>query len=441
MEDLEKIAARMAARAAEEDGVRLKKLERIVAEKMEAVDRMEETMQDLEKIAARKTAARAAEEDGERVKELERIVAEKMATVERMEETMRELETIASERTAPSTKEQEALANHPIQTINTPDNESIHDTSVSTFSNSLVGVDSANLQSRSSRSVTLDNHNDRLGTFSFAPVCPPSKRADKKYGRRIAEEPVEPTTKLVHRKILRGPPRKASLSSIASTVSTKTRNDRIREAIERTDPRLVHPDGINVPRVNRGGCVMSFSSTGGRAGLSQRMDRVEPELGVEEAEVVQEPDIGVDAKDRERILAEPVEPMTPSNHMERAHKPLRKASLSSMASSISIMTGNERAQEAIGRRTDPRLLQPDGTKNVPRVNRGGQATSFGGTGTRSTISQRIVRVEQALGIEEDEGVEEPVGGGDTKDRKRIVERPVEPMANSVWAFQNTLPKL
>jgi len=47
----------------------------------------------------------------------------------------------------------------------------------------------------------------------------------------------------------------------ASSVSIKTRNDRIKDIKEATDPRLIHPDGQNVPRLNRKGNIMSMSST------------------------------------------------------------------------------------------------------------------------------------------------------------------------------------
>ena len=62
------------------------------------------------------------------------------------------------------------------------------------------------------------------------------------------------------------------LSSIASSVNVKSHNDRIKDIKEATDPRLLHPDGMNVPRLNSKGGVMMLSGTGGRLNIFQRID-------------------------------------------------------------------------------------------------------------------------------------------------------------------------
>jgi hypothetical protein len=68
------------------------------------------------------------------------------------------------------------------------------------------------------------------------------------------------------------PPQKGSLSSLASSLKTKSRVDRIQEIKILTDPKLLHPDGMNVPRLNAKGDVMSMSSTTGRKNIFQRID-------------------------------------------------------------------------------------------------------------------------------------------------------------------------
>jgi len=67
-------------------------------------------------------------------------------------------------------------------------------------------------------------------------------------------------------------PQKGSLSSLASSLKTHSRADRIKEIQIRTDPKLLHPDGMNVPRLNARGDVMSMSSTTGRMNVFERIE-------------------------------------------------------------------------------------------------------------------------------------------------------------------------
>ncbi|KAL7427209.1 hypothetical protein ACHAXM_000747 [Skeletonema potamos] len=68
------------------------------------------------------------------------------------------------------------------------------------------------------------------------------------------------------------PQTKGSLSSLASSLKTKSRADRIKEIKILTDPKLLHPDGMNIPRLNAKGDVMSMSSTTGRMNVFERIE-------------------------------------------------------------------------------------------------------------------------------------------------------------------------
>ncbi|KAL7538353.1 hypothetical protein ACHAWF_006059 [Thalassiosira exigua] len=140
------------------------------------------------------------------------------------------------------------------------------------------------------------NHDDRLGTFSFASTDPRSGSAPSRgassasslfdpsdgvkppgsSGATVSGEDVSFECPPNEAKLLDRRPRPvgggSSLASLASSVSTKTRNDRIREVRKRTDPKLLHPDGMNVPRLNARGDVMSFSGSSGRPNIFQRIE-------------------------------------------------------------------------------------------------------------------------------------------------------------------------
>jgi len=152
-------------------------------------------------------------------------------------------------------------------------------------------------------SLPRDNSNQvdrRLGTFSFASADPKSgsstgkgtsyssplpsasdsnsqpprsitqskQRTNTSKDSKITKQPVSP-----HEVYSAASPQKGSLSSIASSVSIKSRNDRIEEIKARNDPKLLHPDGMNTPRLNSKGDVMSFSSTKGVPNIFQRIEK------------------------------------------------------------------------------------------------------------------------------------------------------------------------
>jgi len=150
--------------------------------------------------------------------------------------------------------------------------------------------------------VKAVNHDDRLGTFSFASTDPQSGSTSGRGTSSSSPLPsvsesriVPPQTKAVGdgggKSIESGiatgtaspasPRQGGSLSSIASSVSIKSRNDRIKDIKEATDPRLLHPDGMNVPRLNSKGDVMTLSSTGGRLNIFQRINMAKPEIDIE----------------------------------------------------------------------------------------------------------------------------------------------------------------
>ncbi|KAL3780660.1 hypothetical protein ACHAWO_004141 [Cyclotella atomus] len=116
------------------------------------------------------------------------------------------------------------------------------------------------------RDVGGDNHWDRMSAFSFAST----------YQSSGSQDDVSPS--IDSSPIMKQP---TSLSSLASSLSTTTRNDRISRIKAQNDPRTLHPDGMNVPRLNKGGFVMSMSGREGKKNIFQRID---DELGSTEGE-------------------------------------------------------------------------------------------------------------------------------------------------------------
>lgn len=147
-----------------------------------------------------------------------------------------------------------------------------------------------------------DNHNDRLEAFSFGAAKPSSSssssgsttetnniKSTTEYKQSTtSKQDEEYSTKMIDKYAqvysfgITNNNKKGSLSSIASSVSIKTRNDRINEVKERTDPKRLHPDGMNVPRMNKKGDVMSFSNTGGKPNIFERIDLAKEEGGADE---------------------------------------------------------------------------------------------------------------------------------------------------------------
>jgi len=155
------------------------------------------------------------------------------------------------------------------------------------------------------------NHGDRMGTFSFASSSSSSGGggANKKKKPKLQEmadaaavgqkdesksKPATstaatgnnsnpplpkvnindstPTESFDTRSQVYSLPQRGSLSSLASSLKTISRADRIKEIQIRTDPKLLHPDGMNVPRLNVKGDVMSMSSTTGGMNVFERIE-------------------------------------------------------------------------------------------------------------------------------------------------------------------------
>lgn len=127
----------------------------------------------------------------------------------------------------------------------------------------------------------LDNHADRLSTFSLSTKSPPPIWVEEGGGDRgggadevrggLQKESI--SMGLSPDRVYTPPTQKGSLSSIASSVSIKSRNERIKDIKEATDPKLLHPDGMNIPRLNSKGDVMTLSNTGGRKNIFERIDQ------------------------------------------------------------------------------------------------------------------------------------------------------------------------
>jgi len=131
----------------------------------------------------------------------------------------------------------------------------------------------------------LDNHADRLSTFSLSTKSSPptttTTRVEGGGGIGRGTNDVVGSGGILKESISMGlspdrvytpPSQKGSLSSIASSVSIKSRNERIRDIKEATDPKVLHPDGMNIPRLNSKGDVMTLSNTGGRKNIFERID-------------------------------------------------------------------------------------------------------------------------------------------------------------------------
>jgi hypothetical protein len=132
----------------------------------------------------------------------------------------------------------------------------------------------------------LDNHADRLSTFSLSTKSSPTTTTTRVEGGGsggigqgtneviggggILKESI--SMGLSPDRVYTPPTQKGSLSSIASSVSIKSRNERIRDIKEATDPKVLHPDGMNIPRLNSKGDVMTLSNTSGRKNIFERID-------------------------------------------------------------------------------------------------------------------------------------------------------------------------
>ena len=185
-----------------------------------------------------------------------------------------------------------------------PDGQVNHSDRMATFS--LLSMEDENDGSDNLAPETLEvNHGDRMGTFSFASSTSSSGATKKPKLQQIAaaasaavpkneesrskpapipdnfsppnndkvtttpppkEEPLDTRFQVY------SAPQKCSLSSLASSLATKSRADRIKEIQIKTDPKLLHPDGMNVPRLNAKGDVMSMSSTTGGMNVFERIE-------------------------------------------------------------------------------------------------------------------------------------------------------------------------
>lgn len=175
----------------------------------------------------------------------------------------------------------------------TPDGEVNHADRMATFSLLSTEKDGGDDVGAPPPDMLSDNHGDRLGTFSFAsgggggggsqskknmkktvksaPIVKEESEESKAFTITAADNNDGIVTNESYSQVYT-PPQKGSLSSLASSLATKTRVDRIQEIKTLTDPKLLHPDGMNVPRLNAKGDVMSMSSTTGRKNIFERID-------------------------------------------------------------------------------------------------------------------------------------------------------------------------
>ena len=177
----------------------------------------------------------------------------------------------------------------------TPDGEVNHADRMATFSLLSTEKDDDDDVGAPPPDMLSDNHGDRLGTFSFAsggsggggggpqskknmkktvksaPIVKEESEESKAFTTTAADNNDGIVTNESYSQVYT-PPQKGSLSSLASSLATKTRADRIQEIKTLTDPKLLHPDGMNVPRLNAKGDVMSMSSTTGRKNIFERID-------------------------------------------------------------------------------------------------------------------------------------------------------------------------
>lgn len=173
----------------------------------------------------------------------------------------------------------------------TPDGEVNHADRMATFSLLSTEKDDDDDVGAPPPDMLSDNHGDRLGTFSFASGGGGGSQSKKNTKKTVKSAPIVKdeseeskaatiTANADNDGIVTNesysqvytPPQKGSLSSLASSLATKTRVDRIQEIKTLTDPKLLHPDGMNVPRLNAKGDVMSMSSTTGRKNIFERID-------------------------------------------------------------------------------------------------------------------------------------------------------------------------
>ena len=174
------------------------------------------------------------------------------------------------------------------------DHTANHADRFSTFSLSDVAKQPTMLEdSRSSRfpSREMYNQDSRLGAFSFGrqpqtgPEQPPDVPDPSPSITTAAsdDDGISGTISDTPRRISNHDDRLrtyslpqsssgTSLSSLASAVSIKSRNDRIQEIKAKNDPRLLHPDGMNTPRLNSKGDVMSIGSADGKPSVFQRIE-------------------------------------------------------------------------------------------------------------------------------------------------------------------------
>ena len=145
--------------------------------------------------------------------------------------------------------------------------------------------------------------NDRLGTFSFGNIAPntgttssqctrasnplpntPNESINPPQYEKQEEPPINYSKSNQFDKIdqvfSQASSEKGSLSSLASSVSVKTRSERIKDIKKATDPRLLHPDGQDVPRLNSKGDVMSFSRASQRPSIFERIELANEDLEV-----------------------------------------------------------------------------------------------------------------------------------------------------------------
>ena len=155
--------------------------------------------------------------------------------------------------------------------------------------------------SKGSGGVNPSLSNDRLGTFSFGNVAPNSGSTSSQGTSASVPPPSTPNESIkppqyekqeeppinysksnqfdkIDQVFSQASSEKGSLSSLASSVSVKTRSERIKDIKKATDPRLLHPDGQDVPRLNSKGDVMSFSKVTQRPSIFERIELANEDL-------------------------------------------------------------------------------------------------------------------------------------------------------------------
>ena len=159
--------------------------------------------------------------------------------------------------------------------------------------------------------------NDRLGTFSFGntasnsgstssqgtsaskplPNTPNESIKPPQYEKH--EEPPIKRDKFdkIDQVFSQASSEKGSLSSLASSVSVKTRSERIKDIKKATDPRLLHPDGQDIPRLNSKGDVMSFSRASQRPSIFERIELANEDLEVGDKDEEGDADTDKEKKD------------------------------------------------------------------------------------------------------------------------------------------------